>query len=69
MTDPRNEFDEWFHGLEGFHLLSERFYSEVHEMRTLPAAQCASRMVQWLQAAFEAGQSSLQQRATVNLDK
>lgn len=39
MTDQRNEFDEWFHGLEGFHLLSERFYCEVDEMRTLPAGQ------------------------------
>lgn len=63
MPDARIEFLEWFHGLEGFHLLSERFYEDMHVSASLDPTQRAALMVKWLEAAFEAGQHSRQFRS------
>lgn len=50
-----SKFVEWFHALEGFHLKSERFYE------LLPVAQQNPKLiVDWLQAAFEAGRQVAQ---------
>jgi hypothetical protein len=48
MNDLRyKDFNQWFHQLEGFHLLSERFYTDCETMN-------AQYITEWLRAAFEA---------------
>jgi hypothetical protein len=46
------DFNEWFNGLEGFHIKSERFYESLTAFSN---DALAISMVKWLEAAFEAG--------------
>lgn len=46
-------FMDWFHGLEGFHLLSERFIAEAKHMDV--SDKNIKRLIEWLQAAYNNG--------------
>jgi len=50
-----NTFNDWFDQLEGFHLLSERFYAENEQ-------HDAQYMTRWLKAAFAAGREKNEQQ-------
>lgn len=56
------KFDDWFHSLEGYHLLSERFYSDLDLFafyyasgQDQKARETKEDVKKWLMAAFEAG--------------
>lgn len=49
----KNLFDEWFYSLEGFHILSERFWDDVDRGdRNL--------VLEWMNASFSAGYQAAQ---------
>lgn len=48
------DFNQWFHQLEGFHLLSERFYTDCETMTP-------QYMTEWLKAAFESAREKHEQ--------
>lgn len=52
-----SKFVEWFHSLEGFRLKSERFYETLAQQNPM---QNPKLIVDWLQAAFEAGRQVAQ---------
>ena len=55
-------FDAWFHQIEHYALLSERFYDDVtHFHGARDARALAICMTNWLEAAFEAGVESTKQ--------
>ena len=59
MTMTKNmKFADWFHGLEGNTLRSERFYAELATFRDHVAMRNPEMLVDWLRAAFEAGHQS-----------
>lgn len=58
----KSAFDEWFYGLEGFHLLCERFYDEISIPNTLERQEIAK---EWLKSAFQEGYEFAQ----INFDK
>jgi hypothetical protein len=57
--ETKNTFDEWFHQLEFFSLLSERFFGECdHYLRLLDEdekREAEKVFISWLEAAFDAG--------------
>lgn len=48
VTDLDQHFQDYFYGLEGYHLRCERFYDELRTMQP-------QRIREWLRAAFIAG--------------
>jgi hypothetical protein len=66
MDDKVDDFSEWFESLEGFHLKSERFYTDL-AVYMGPFYSKAERndteriMIQWLKAAFRAGKMSVEE--------
>ena len=48
-----SKFEDWFHSLEGFHLLSERFVMEAKHMDV--SDKNIKRLEEWLKAAWEDG--------------
>ena len=59
-----SDFENWFNQLEGYHLLSERFYDDLDEYTFCvmsgydqQAREVKTDIKKWLQAAFEAGVS------------
>ena len=49
------QFEDWFDELELFSLRSERFHNDLDHTRP-DSIECQKRMVEWLNAAYEAGQ-------------
>ena len=49
----KNQFDDWFHSLEVFHLLSERFWDDVDRGDR-------DSVVEWMNASFYAGYQAAQ---------
>jgi predicted GIY-YIG superfamily endonuclease len=59
------KFDDWFNSIEGYHLLSERFYTDLDNLvycKSLgldqEAKEAESDIKDWLREAFEAGVES-----------
>ena len=50
------KFEDWFYQLEGYTLKAERFYEAIDVF----ARKKPEVLVEWLRAAFEAGQQSQQ---------
>lgn len=63
MLDPSTEeqFEQWFNQLEGYHLLSERFYNELEDP---DPKYVLARALLWVKAAFAAGAESIQYNRT-----
>ena len=49
------QFEDWFDELEMFSLRSERFYNDLDHTRP-DSIESQKRMVEWLKAAYDAGQ-------------
>jgi hypothetical protein len=49
----QQQFEDWFHELEGFACRSERFYSILSTQKDLSVL--SKTMVDWLRAAYEQG--------------
>lgn len=47
------KFQEWFNGLVGFTLTSERFISECQHMDV--SDKNIKRLIEWLEAAYQSG--------------
>lgn len=59
------KFDDWFNSIEGYHLLAERFYTDLDNLvyctslgLEQEAKEAESDIKNWLIAAFEAGVES-----------
>lgn len=48
-----SKFEEWFNGLVGFSLTSERFIAEAKHMDV--SDKNIKRLIEWLQAAYNNG--------------
>ena len=66
-----DDFENWFYQLEGYHLLSERFYDDLDEYSFCvisgydqQAKEVKSDIKKWLQAAFEAGVNCEKEKTT-----
>lgn len=65
------DFEDWFNQLEGYHLLSERFYDDLEEYAFCvmagydqQAKEVKTDIKKWLQAAFEAGVNCEKKKTT-----
>lgn len=65
------DFEDWFNQLEGYHLLSERFYDDLDEYAFCvmsgydqQAREVKVDIKKWLQAAFEAGVNYEKEKTT-----
>lgn len=64
MAKLYNEFNNWFHELEGFGTRAERCYSEYD---TLKYTEPLKNLRQWLEAAFLAGR--METRYTLQVEE
>lgn len=61
-----NEFDEWFNALEGYHLVSEVFYSDLDHLVKchIRKEEAENTIKDWLALAFQAGVNSEKEKTS-----
>lgn len=69
------DFEDWFNQLEGYHLLSERFFDDLNEYAFCvmsgydqQAKEVRLDIKKWLEAAFEAGANGKKETTTTTED-